>query len=396
MATQARRETILTVDDERGPRESLRMVLAPRYHVLGARNGSEALEILRTHSVDLVTLDLNMPGMRGEDAMRTIHAEFPEVALIVITGCGSLESATAGIRYGIADYLQKPFDVLQVMASVERALAKQRGRDRLISFLAELGCAVGADADALAIVEDIQRSQRLRTRMGWLFNESESDRECGAGGGDPTRTSEFLEVLAETLETKDRFMRGHARRVAFYASLMAHRLCLSAEDHEHVRIAAFLHDLGKVGVSTQLLVRPGALTPSERAEVERHPHLGSRLLRPLDLPPAVEAGVRHHHEWWDGTGYPDGLAAEEIPLTARIIGVADAFDAMSCDRPYRRALRRVVVIEELRRFSATQFDPALVKEFLAILETGVCDIDPELVADAVGDATAPLSLPLAS
>lgn len=98
--------------------------------------------------------------------------------------------------------------------------------------------------------------------------------------------------------------------------------------------------------------------------------------------------MRHHHEWWDGTGHPDGLAGKEIPLTARIIAVADAFDAMSCDRPYRRALRREVVVGELRRFSAAQFDPALAKELLAILETGVCEIDPELIAEVVADATA--------
>ena len=121
-------------------------------------------------------------------------------------------------------------------------------------------------------------------------------------------------MLAETIETKDRFMRGHARRVAFYASLLADRLCLSAEEHERVRIAAFLHDLGKVGVPTDLLLRDGALDSAERAVVEQHPEIGARLLKPLDIPSSIALAIRHHHEWWDGTGYPDGLAGEEIPL----------------------------------------------------------------------------------
>jgi HD-GYP domain-containing protein (c-di-GMP phosphodiesterase class II) len=181
-------------------------------------------------------------------------------------------------------------------------------------------------------------------------------------------------------------MRGHARRVSFYSSLLADRLGLSPEQREHVRISAFLHDLGKVGVPTDLLLRPGALDPQERRLVEQHPVIGARLIVPLHIPAAVSAGIRHHHEWWDGTGYPDEIAGEEIPLIARIIGITDAFDAMSCNRPYRRPLARESIVAELERCAAVQFDPELTKEFVAILETGSCDVDPELVADAVADA----------
>ena len=180
-------------------------------------------------------------------------------------------------------------------------------------------------------------------------------------------------------------MRGHARRVAFFASLLAQRLCLSAEEHQRVRIAAFLHDLGKVGVPTELLLRPDELDDAERARIEMHPAIGARLIQPLDLPATITSAIRHHHEWWNGTGYPDGLSGEEIPLAARIIGVADAVDAMSSDRPYRKALRRDLVLDGLRRFSGVQFDPNLAKEFLAILETGVCDMDPEFLAALVAD-----------
>jgi response regulator RpfG family c-di-GMP phosphodiesterase len=378
--------TVLVVDDERGSRESLRMILTPHHKVLQAGSGAEALEALRTQRVELMTLDLNMPGMKGEDVMRVVRSEFPHTEIIVITGCGSLESATAGIRYGICDYLQKPFDVVQVTASVMRALSRQRARTRLSAFLEQLGEVVGKDRDAHAILSDVERSQKLRGRLGGIFSErAQSD---GAAPLDPPRTVEFLEVLAETIESKDRFMRGHARRVALYAGLLADRLCLSAQDHEHVRIAAFLHDLGKVGVPTDLLLRAGALDANERHLVEQHPEIGARLIQPLDIPPSISLAIRHHHEWWDGSGYPDGLSGEDIPLAARIIAVADAFDAMSCDRPYRRALARQVITDEFKHFGGRQFDPNLSKEIVVLLDTGVWDIDPQMLAESIG-TTAP-------
>lgn len=385
MADRDRRPTILVADDERGPRESLRMILEPTHKVLQAESGVEALEILRTESVDLLTLDLNMPGMKGEEVMRTVRAEYPNVEIIVITGCGTVESAAEGVRYGICDYLQKPFDVVAVTAAVMRALIRRRSRSRLTSFLEELGQVMGRDTDVHRLLGDVEKSQKLRGRLAGLFSESGGPGPDEKAQNERARSVEFLEVLAETIETKDRFMRGHARRVAFYASLMADRLNLGAQEREEVRMAAFLHDLGKVGVPTDLLLRTTALTPEERTIVEEHPIIGARLVKPLDIPTSIGLAIHHHHEWWDGTGYPDGLAGEEIPLTARIIGVVDAFDAMSSDRPYRRALDRTLVIAELERCGGTQFDPVLAKEFVVLLETGVCDLDPALLANLVGD-----------
>ena len=380
------RSTILVVDDERGPRESLRMILSPEHEVLQARNATEALEILRTHEVDLVTLDLHMPGMGGDELMRVIRSERAQVEIIIITRCASVESATEGIRCGVADYLQKPFDVVQVSGAVARSLSRRHARMRLVEFLGELGAVVGHDRSLPAILDDVRRSEKLAGRLGGIFEER--------GGAlnletlDPARTVEFLEVLAETIEIKDPYMRGHARRVAYYASLIAYRMHLSAEEHDHVRLAAFLHDLGKVGVPTDLLLRPGALSREELAIVQEHPAIGARLIRPLDIAVRVSEAIRHHHEWWDGTGYPDGLAGTDIPLVARVIGVADAFDAMSSDRPYRKALSRETAVSELRRYAGVQFDPDVAKEFLAILELGVCDSDPELLAGIIPESRA--------
>jgi response regulator RpfG family c-di-GMP phosphodiesterase len=376
------RARVLVVDDERGPRESLRMILSPAHEVLLAQSGAEALEILRTTSVDLVTLDLNMPGMKGDEVMRTIRTEFPYTGLIVITGYGSLETATAGIRSGISDYLLKPFDVVQVSASVMRALARQQSRRRLVAFLDGLGSVLGRDRDVTEILAELDGDGMLQSQLARLLREEavEPGRE---NDGERRRTLQLLEVLAETLESKDRYMRGHARRVAYYAGLVADRLCLSAQEREHVRISSFLHDLGKVGIPTDLLLRASSLTAEEQAVVRQHPEIGERLLRPLGFASGIASAIRHHHEWWNGRGYPDGLRGDEIPLVSRLIAVVDAFDAMTCDRPYRHAVAHADAVEELRRFAGVQFDASLVKEFLAIVESGSFEPSAETLAEAV-------------
>ena len=167
-----------------------------------------------------------------------------------------------------------------------------------------------------------------------------------------------------------RFMRGHARRVAFYSGLVAERMGLAGEERESLRFSAFLHDLGKVGVPADLLLRPGALAPDERRIVEQHPVIGSRLLGGFDVPGSAPLALRHHHEWWNGGGYPDGIAGERIPLAARIIGVADAFDAMTSDRPYRKALTAERAVAELQKYAGAQFDRDVVAAVVRLHEAG--------------------------
>ena len=367
------RTAVLIVDDERGPRESLRMILAGSHRVFTAADGASALEILRTESIDLVTVDLNMPGMKGDELMRTVRSEFPRVELIVITGCGSIETAVEGIRHGVFDYLTKPFDVVQVLASVERALTRRESRSRMVSFLESLSRILGVNRDAETVLAELEASDIAQDRLRRLLEEPILG---AAGAGETSRAPEaipFLEVLAETIESRDVYMRGHARRVAFYANLVADRLLLSRRDREQVRLAAFLHDIGKVGAPSDLLA--GKLLPEpERLEaIHAHPGVGERLLRPLELAPAIATSVRHHHERYDGQGYPDGLAGESIPLAARIITLVDAFDAMTCARPYRVARSREEALEELRREARAQFDPNLVEIFCELIESGAAE-----------------------
>jgi response regulator RpfG family c-di-GMP phosphodiesterase len=361
---------ILIVDDEQGPRESLRMILSPLHEVLVATDGASALETLRTESVDLVTVDLNMPGMRGDELMRTIREELPHVEVIVITGYGTVETAVEGIRYGVCDYLSKPFDVVQVGAAVNRALARSASRRNLVSFLEGVGQILGKDRDSSDLLGKIDGNRHLQDRLRALLQEPALDPDAVRAGASDARTVEFLEVLAETMESRDTFMRGHARQVAFFSGLLADRLCLRAEDREHVRLSSFLHDIGKVGVPIDVMASRYSLDAEQRRAVEEHSRIGERLVKPLGFSGAIASAIRHHHERWDGGGYPDGLSGEEIPMASRIVAVADSFDAMTNDRPHRPAMTQDAALAELRKHAGSQFDPTLVMEFAGLVESG--------------------------
>ena len=193
------RARVLIVDDEQGPRESLRMILSPSYEVLCARDGIEALEVLQTAPVDVVTLDLNMPGIKGDELMHRLRSRFPSVEVIVITGYATLRSATEGIRAGLADYLAKPFDVVQVTSAVARAAARGRGRRRLAGFLEALGEVVGRERDVGLVLAQLESSPRLRERAAELVESAGRNANGEAGA---LRPRAFLELLAEAIETR--------------------------------------------------------------------------------------------------------------------------------------------------------------------------------------------------
>ncbi|HWP34349.1 MAG TPA: HD-GYP domain-containing protein, partial [Thermodesulfobacteriota bacterium] len=178
---------------------------------------------------------------------------------------------------------------------------------------------------------------------------------------------EFVRVLADTLESKDRYTHGHSQRVAHYAALLGQELGMSDRELRDLQLASFLHDIGKVGVCERYIRKQGRLTPEEWAAVRAHPEIGAQLVAPLRLPHAVTSAVRHHHERIDGRGFPDRLRGSDISVPARVVAIADAFDAMTSDRPYRRALGREAALEELRRCAGTQFDATFVERFVRLL-----------------------------
>ncbi len=202
----------------------------------------------------------------------------------------------------------------------------------------------------------------------------------GTRAGKSGTVGSLLATLSAALEARDPYLRGHSTRVTAIAESLARRLGWRGERLDALRLGASLHDVGKIAVDAGVLRKPGALTDDELAQIRTHPTAGARLIEGFeDFRPALPY-VRHHHERWDGEGYPDRLAGEEIPIEARLLGVADAFDAMTSDRSYRAALSVEQALAELQRCSGTQFDPALAEKFIEAWRTG--DIaDPDAPVD---------------
>jgi response regulator RpfG family c-di-GMP phosphodiesterase len=371
------KRTILVVDDERGPRETLRMILSPAHKVITAESGAKALETLRNTPVDLVTVDLNMPGMKGDELMRCIRSEFPFTEVVIITGYGSVETAAEGVRYGICDYLSKPFDVVQVSSAVSRALARRQSRRRLVDFLEGLGSVLGRDRDSSDLLVELEANSEIREKLRAMLDEPALEPGSHAPRGD--RTLEFLDVLTQTIENGGAGHSGHARRVAFYADTIGAQLGLEGEERSHLQIASFLHDFGKVGVDDAGGPR--------RAADEEHAEIGERLVGPLGFPKPVALAIRHHHERFDGDGHPDRCSGEGIPLASRIIAVADAFDSLTTDRPDAPPQSTEDAIDQLQKQAGEAFDPAIVDTLASLLANGQMtapELDAQFSSAAMG------------
>jgi cyclic di-GMP phosphodiesterase len=358
------RQSILIVDDEAGPREALNMILKPFYGVYNAVDGHQALEMLRKIDVDLVIVDLKMPGLQGTDILREIKKEKNSVEVVILTGFGSLKSAMDAIRMGAADYLLKPYNVAEIISVINRILARKKNRDLLTGFLSELGDIVGFDSSIEKVRGCLSDKSSAAGSLRDIF-----DRMTGPGTSNPTGDHlEFVRVLSETLENKDPFTHGHSSRVNYYSNLLAQKLNLSEAELRDLQVGAYLHDIGKLGVDSSIIYKEGSFSRQELLLMRRHPEIGVNLVAPIGLSPDVVSIIRHHHEYFDGTGYPDGLKGEAIPLMTRIVSTSETFDAMVTDRPYRKALPIREIVAELKRCAGTQFDPSLVRLLLEIIE----------------------------
>jgi putative two-component system response regulator len=322
----------LIVDDEpRLRRVLVRLLENEGFSCTEAGSGVEALRALEAQPVPLVISDLRMPEMDGVTLLREIVARWPETAVIMVTAVAEVESAVACLQLGALDYVAKPFHLDEVRARVRQALDKRR-----------------------LILENKSYQHDLESRVTVQARRIEEI---------------FLEgvhALVEALEAKDAYTRGHSRRVAFYASAIARRLALDPETIDTIGLGGELHDIGKIGVSEEVLHKAKKLTDAEYRHVMEHPVIGYHILGPLlrDVPGALGI-VRSHHERLDGKGLPDGLKGDAIPFEARIISVADAFDAMTSVRPYRPSLSVTDALAELARMKGVQFDAMAVDAFTA-------------------------------
>jgi putative nucleotidyltransferase with HDIG domain len=329
------RSRILIVDDEREITEILYDLLSVEHECQTVGSAEAALAQLAEHDFQLVISDITMPGMSGLEMLPFVKSHSANTVVVMISGMQTVESAIGALRLGAFDYLMKPFDLRHVEAVVKRALehyelivAKQRYEDQLEELVEQRT----AELDrALNSLEDAYRST--------------------------------LKALTSALETRDSETHGHSERVVTYSLRLGREYGLTSEKLKALEFGSLLHDIGKIGVPDSILRKPGKLTEEEWVKMREHPVHGQQILRGIEFLEGAAKVVAQHHEKWDGSGYPLGLREEDVDVCARIFAVADAFDAITSDRVYRRGKSYQEAAQELDDWAGRQFDPKVVEAF---------------------------------
>ncbi len=315
------KESILLVDDEEAIRDILNKCLATRGYVCDeAEDGEQALNKLKEKPSDLVIMDINMPGVPGNEVLPVITSDFPETAVIMASGVNDTKIIAKCIQDGAQDYINKPFKFEQLLQSVNGTLDKRRV--------------------AVAI-------QRYFQGMAQNNGKNLEPRKLFLGA---------VQKLVNTLESLDTYIKGHSQDVSEIALSIGKQLGMSPEELEDLYWAALLHDVGKIAVDPNILNKPGELTPGEYRHIMTHAVVGPNLVKAFVNDRVVDI-ISHHHDHYDGSGFNQTIRGKNIPLGARIVAVADAYQAMTSDRPYRRAMSKTDALEELVWYSGSQFDP---------------------------------------
>ena len=326
---------ILIVDDEVEITEILADLLSEDYECTRAGSAEEALARLQDSEFHLVISDITMPGMSGLDMIPHVKELSPDTVVVMISGMQTVESAIGALRLGAFDYLMKPFDLRQVEAVVKRALEHH---DLVVA------------------------KQRYENHLEELVEQrtAELDRALNSLEGAYRST---LQALTAALETRDSETHGHSERVVTYSLRLGREYGLNSVEMKSLEFGSLLHDIGKIGVPDSILRKPAKLTEEEWVRMREHPLHGQQILRGIEFLQGAARVVAQHHEKWDGTGYPLGLRSEDIDICARIFSVADAFDAITSDRVYRRGKPYEAAAQELDDWAGRQFDPKVVEAF---------------------------------
>lgn len=340
--------SILIIDDEEPIRRLLAMYLSDEYTCLTAASADEATELLASGPFNLVVTDIAMPGRSGLELSQYIHQAYPDTAVIMISGMSDINYAIEAMRHGAFDYVTKPFDLSQVLMAVDRALRYQ-------VLLAE----------KRLYEQSLEEAVRLKTAQLRSLN-SDLNQMLEALYQNYRAT---LRALAGALEARDVETAGHSDRVVAYSLRLGRELGLAHKDLIGLEQGALLHDIGKIGVRDSILLKRGSLDEKEWEEMREHINHGLRIINGIDFLKGAAPVVGEHHEKYDGSGYPLGLRAEMIHLNARIFAVADAFDAITSDRPYRRSASYTSARREIVAHSGKHFDPMVVNAFLNVLES---------------------------
>ena len=329
MVTAPPKEKILIVDDEKTVRRSLNKCLTLNgFNCREAANADEAMAALRSHPADLVILDIMMPGTTGSELLPRLKESFPDTAVVMATAIVEPDTIVRCMKAGAQDYITKPFDISELVKNIQLVLEKRK---------LELNLKEKRQVLEGKVEEQAKELQKL-------FIDA-------------------VESLVSALEAKDLYTAGHSRRVTKIATDTGRFLGLKGEEMENLRWAALLHDIGKIGIDSRVQNKPGLLTPTEYDYVLTHCNIGPGIVEPLVNKMIINI-IRHHHDSFDGSGINQKAAGEAIPLGARILAVADSFDPMTSDRPYRTAMGAGRAIAEIKRCAGSQFDPAVVKAFL--------------------------------
>lgn len=331
----------LVVDDEPHLRRVLvRLMTGDGFSCDEAGHGREALERLAQRPATLVLTDLHMPEMDGRELLRRVRETHPDTAVMLITAVADVRTAVECLAVGAMDYVTKPFHLEEVRARVRQALDKRRLLIENRAYQHHL--------------EEMVRAQSRRLEQMFLAS---------------------IQSIAELLEVKDPYTHGHSLRVSQHSAAIGRELGQDDDFIREVILGGTVHDIGKIGVREEVLRKPGPLTDEEYRHIMTHTVVGARILAPLlsEHPRALHV-IRSHHERWDGRGLPDGLAGLAIPLEARIAAVADTFDAMTSERPYRPGASIDAAVTELKRCRGTQFDPDAVDAFVRLVDRGAIDL----------------------
>lgn len=329
------------MDDDRQVREVLQEIfLSGGYKCLLAGDGREGLEAFRAMRPSLTVSDVKMPVMDGIAFLKAVIELDPDAAVILLTGVGDTKIAVESLKLGAYDFIIKPVNADELLIAAERALERRHLLIERREYQATLE----------------RRVEEATRDLALAFRELR----------DTYRTT--LEALGSALDTRDVGTEAHSRRVHGYALTIARVHGVSEADMKDIEHGVLLHDIGKIGIPDAILLKPGPLSPNEWTIMRTHPVVGRRLIERIPFLRGAVPIVHHHHEKWDGTGYPLGLRGAAIPLGARIFAVADALDAMTVDRPYSKAISYEQARNEIQRCAGTHFDPHVVTTFLSIPE----------------------------
>jgi len=330
---------ILVVDDETHVRAMMGSTLERQgYEVLLASSGREALESLELNTFDLVLTDIVMQDMNGIALLEQIHAQHPNLPVVMVTAIHDISVAIDSMRRGAYDYLLKPFEREHLLSTVRRAMDHRHALEENQNYQQSLEQMVRARTEMLRhAMEDLEHSYDVT-----------------------------LEALGDALDLKDSETEGHSKRVTAYTIALARAMGIAPAEIKVIARGAFLHDVGKMAIPDEILRKPGSLTSEEEAVMREHCTRGYNMLRKIPFLAGAAEIVYCHQEHFNGSGYPRGIRGREIPIGARIFAVGDTLDAITSDRPYRRARSFDAAREEILRCSGTQFDPAVVEVFLKI------------------------------